>query len=388
MRLLLVKFSVLLFFIDNSYYYFFEEIVLELLYEYAFFLAKGVTSIILILLCVAGLFALGDANKKSRKSGDVLVRDLGEEYQDKKEMLEEFLESGVSKPRNRCRAVMVSWSSKKKEKGFEETDDLCDDSVESDVSNDESRGTTFVLDFNGGVEAQEVDSLREEITSILSVAKEGDEVFIRLESGGGFVSPYGLGAAQLQRIKDAGIKLTVSVDVIAASGGYMMACVADRIIAAPLATIGSVGVVAQLPNFNKLMKKHGVDYEQHTAGDHKRTLTMFGENTDEDRAKFRSELEETHELFIEHVEAHRPDLLDFEFATGECWYGSKAKECGLVDEVLTSDEYLVSIIDDRIVLHLAYEVKKTLAQRLADRSAKVVESTVLKAIDKGMRPKI
>ncbi|MGO2387218.1 MAG: protease SohB, partial [Psychrobacter sp.] len=180
----------------------------------------------------------------------------------------------------------------------------------------DEKAQVFVLDFDGDIKATAVKHLREEISSLISTANKGDEVIVRLESGGGLVHGYGLAAAQLVRLKDAGLKLTVCVDKVAASGGYMMACVADNIIAAPFAIIGSIGVVSQLPNFHKWLKNHDVDYEMFTAGDYKRTVTVFGENDTEDRAKYQEELEQTHELFKHFVNTYRPELDVAKVATG------------------------------------------------------------------------
>lgn len=199
----------------------------------------------------------------------------------------------------------------------------------------------FVLDFNGDIRATAVDYLRDEITAVLQVAEAGDEVLLRLESAGGVVHGYGLAASQLKRVRDNGMHLTVAVDKVAASGGYMMACVADRIVAAPFAIVGSIGVVAQVPNFNRVLKDKHIDYELHTAGDYKRTLTMFGENTDEGRSKFRDELEQTHGLFKSFVTRFRPQLNIDSVATGEHWHGTQALEYKLVDEIATSDDVLL-----------------------------------------------
>lgn len=222
----------------------------------------------------------------------------------------------------------------------------------------------FVLDFDGDVKAQDVKQLREEISSLLSIAKTGDEVVLRLESPGGMVHAYGLAAAQLARIKEAGLTLTICVDKVAASGGYMMACVADKIYAAPFAVIGSIGVVAQLPNFNKLLKKHDVDYEMFTAGDFKRTVTVLGENTEADREKFQQEIEQTHQLFKDFVNTYRPTLDLTKVATGEHWYGEDAIELGLVDELTTSDSYLFKLMNDKEVYVLHTHKKPTLAEKL------------------------
>ena len=238
----------------------------------------------------------------------------------------------------------------------------------------------FVLDFDGDIKASAVKHLREEISSIISSANKGDEVVIRLESPGGMVHGYGLAAAQLVRLKDAGLILTVCVDKVAASGGYMMACVADNIIAAPFAVVGSIGVVSQLPNFHKWLKKHDVDYEMFTAGDYKRTVTMFGENDDEDRAKYQSEIEQTHQLFKHFVTTYRPQLDLDKVATGEHWYGEDALKLKLVDTLQTSDSYILSRMASNQVYALYSQKKPTLAEKLGLTQA--AEATLQMAADK------
>ena len=238
----------------------------------------------------------------------------------------------------------------------------------------------FVLDFDGDMKATAVKHLREEISTLISTANKGDEVVIRLESGGGLVHSYGLAAAQLARLKDAGLKLTVCVDKVAASGGYMMACVADNIIAAPFAIIGSIGVVSQLPNFHKWLKNHDVDYEMFTAGDYKRTVTVFGENNDEDRAKYQEELEQTHELFKHFVNRYR-GMLDLDkVATGEHWYGEDAVHLNLVDRLQTSDSYLLERMENHDVYALHSRQKPTFAEKLGLSQA--AESALNVAVDK------
>jgi serine protease SohB len=222
----------------------------------------------------------------------------------------------------------------------------------------------YVLDFDGDIKASAVETMREEITAILSVAKSQDEVVVRLESGGGVVHGYGLAASQLQRIREANISLTICVDKVAASGGYMMACVADKIIAAPFAILGSIGVVAQIPNVHRLLDKSLIDVELHTAGRYKRTLTMLGENTDEGREKFKQDLEDTHDLFKRFVSSQRPQLDIEDIATGETWYGSEALENKLVDVVMTSDAYLVSHYANADVIQVVYKQPKGMAERL------------------------
>ena len=246
--------------------------------------------------------------------------------------------------------------------------------------NKETSQQVFVLDFDGDIKASAVKHLREEISTLISTANKGDEVIIRLESGGGMVHSYGLAAAQLGRLKDAGLKLTVCVDKIAASGGYMMACVADKIIAAPFAVIGSIGVVSQLPNFNKLLKKNDVDYEMFTAGDYKRTVTVFGENDDEDRAKYQQELEQTHDLFKHFVSTYRSELDLNKVANGEHWYGEDAVKLNLVDKLQTSDSYILQLMEDNEVYALHSRQKPTLAEKLGLSQA--AEATITMAVDK------
>lgn len=233
---------------------------------------------------------------------------------------------------------------------------------QSDIADDAK--TIYVLDFDGDIKASAVAHLREEISTIITTAKAGDEVVLRLESGGGQVNAYGLAAAQLDRIKSAGLSLTVCVDKIAASGGYMMACVADKIIVSDFGIIGSVGVVSQLPNFHELMRKHNIGYEMFTAGEYKRTVTVFGENTDEDRAKYQEEINRIHELFKAFVKKHRPSLDVDKIATGEFWFGEDALALNLVDEVGTSDAYVLNLMNNHNVYALQLRSKPTLTEKL------------------------
>lgn len=227
-----------------------------------------------------------------------------------------------------------------------------------------ARPRLFVLDFHGDLEASRVNALREEISALLQVAQPQDEVLLRLESGGGVVHGYGLAASQLRRIRDHGLRLTVAVDKVAASGGYLMACVANHITAAPFAIVGSIGVIAQLPNFNRLLRENHIDYELHTAGEFKRTLTLFGENSDAARAKFQEELDQTHSLFKSFVAANRPQLALPRVATGEHWYGTQALELQLIDELRTSDDWLLQRVKDADVYELRYRVRRGLRDQL------------------------
>lgn len=238
----------------------------------------------------------------------------------------------------------------------------------------------FVLDFYGDIKATEVQQLREEISTLLTVAQAEDEVIVRLESSGGMVHAYGLAAAQLARIKEAGLNLTVCIDKVAASGGYMMACVADKILAAPFAVVGSIGVVAQVPNFHDLLEKHDIDVEVFTAGKYKRTVTVFGENTEEDKQKFQQELEETHKLFKDFVRKYRPSLDVEQVATGEHWYGEDAITRNLVDALQTSDSYILEKMTDSELYAIQSRQKPTIAQKLGISQA--AQAVVATAIDK------
>jgi serine protease SohB len=232
----------------------------------------------------------------------------------------------------------------------------------------------FVVDFIGDVRASATTNLREEVTAIISVAKPGDEVVVRLESGGGMVTSYGLASSQLARLKDHGLKLTICVDKVAASGGYMMACVAEQILAAPFAVVGSIGVIAQVPNFSRILKKHDVDYREVTAGEFKRTVTIFGEITPPGFEKFKEQIEETHVLFKKFIAQNRPKLDLAKVATGEHWYGTVGLELGLVDGISTSDEYLYKKLETHDLYQVKYHTRKKVSERLAESFAKISET--------------
>ena len=226
----------------------------------------------------------------------------------------------------------------------------------------------FVLDFKGDLRASRVSGLREEISALLSLETPPDEVVVRLESPGGMVPGYGLAAAQLQRVRAAGIRLTVCVDSMAASGGYLMACVADRIVAAPFAIVGSIGVLAPVPNFHRALKKRDIDYEEFKAGEYKRTVSLLAENTEEGRNKFQSEIDDLHALFKEFVAENRPGLDLDAVATGEYWYGARAQALNLIDAIRTSDDYLLAAGREADVLHLHWKSRSGMMQRLLEQS--------------------
>jgi len=241
----------------------------------------------------------------------------------------------------------------------------------------------YVLDFKGDTAASAVEQLREEITLILATAKAGrDRVIVRLESPGGMVHGYGLAAAQLVRLREAGFHLTICVDKVAASGGYMMACIASEIISAPFAIVGSIGVVAQVPNFNRLLKDNKIDFELFTAGEYKRTVTMFGENTEEGKAKFEEEIQQTHALFKHFVEKYRPQLNVEKVATGEHWYGQDALDLNLVDKLQTSDEYVLGLLPQHDVYTINTRKKPTLGEKLGLQAAQIADSLIAAVMNK------
>tara|TARA_R110002074_G_scaffold16582_2_gene55382 strand:+ start:344 stop:1366 length:1023 start_codon:yes stop_codon:yes gene_type:complete len=315
---------------------------LEFLSEYGLFLAKAITFVIAVMVVVGVIAGLGGrVRKHSRGELDIThLNDIMDE-------MGNVLQSAMLKPSEQKKL------NKQKKKA-----------LKASKKTPTEKNRVFVLEFKGDMSASAVTNLREEITAVLSQASAEDEVVVRLESAGGMVHSYGLAASQLDRVKKKGIPLTVCVDKVAASGGYMMACVANKIIAAPFSILGSIGVVAQLPNFNRLLKKHDVDIELHTAGEHKRTLTMLGENTDEGREKFIEDLEDTHELFKEFVSAHRESVDINAIATGEIWLGTRAKGLALVDELMTSDEYLVDKSSDADIYEVKYLHRKSLPERM------------------------
>lgn len=326
---------------------------MEFLSDYGLFLAKSVTIVLAIITVVGGVVAIASRNRSSGSHGAIEITHLNEELEEMKQLLEE-----VVLDKDELKALIKE--EKKKEKAERKAR-----KKQKPVEDEPRRKRVYVLDFDGDIRASEVEPMREEISAVLTMAEAADEVVVRLESGGGMVHSYGLASSQLERIKRKQIPLTVCVDQVAASGGYMMACLGDRVLAAPFAIVGSIGVIAQLPNFHRLLKKNDIDYEVLTAGEYKRTLTMFGENTDKGRQKFLEELEDTHELFKEFVSEYRPKVDIDKVATGEVWFGKRAIDANLVDELMTSDEYLTEACENADVYVVRYEEKKSLQDKLS-----------------------
>jgi serine protease SohB len=333
--------------------------VTEFFFEYGLFAAKLATFVIAILVVVVVSVAASRRVKKSMK-GHIETTRVNDEI----DAMQFALDAGVSDPE----AFKLHFKQKQKAKKLDRKArrkalKRAAKSGGAEVAAD-AKPRVFVLDFDGDLRASAVSGLRREITAVLTMARDSDEVVVRLESRGGMVHAYGLASSQLQRVKQRGIDLTVCVDKVAASGGYMMACVANKILAAPFAILGSIGVVAQMPNFNRLLKKHDIDFEMITAGEYKRTLTLLGENTDKGREKFIEEIEDVHLLFKEFVSEHRPGLDIERVATGESWFGQRALERALVDELVTSDEYIARACETSDVFEVRYVEKKPLPERL------------------------
>ncbi|MBO67754.1 MAG: protease SohB [Acidiferrobacteraceae bacterium] len=329
---------------------------MQFLIEYGLFLAKTVTLLGAIIIAFGFIVSMS-LRRRSSTQDQVEVRRINDKYQQMAYTLEiAMLEKNDQKKKKK--------SDKKQKK---------DAAKESKKKVSTKRKRVFVLDFHGDIRGSDVALLREEITTVLMVAKRSDEVLLRLESGGGLVHAYGLAASQLARLRESDIPLTVAVDKVAASGGYLMACVADRILAAPFAIIGSIGVITQIPNFNRLLKKHDIDFEQATAGEYKRTITMFGENTEKGREKLKAEVEEIHKLFKDFVKEKRPIVSLDEIATGEHWLAKRALELKLVDELKTSDDYLLTLREDSDIFEVKYSQKK---RKFIDRITSSLSSIV------------
>ena len=308
---------------------------------YGLFLAKVATLVAAVLILVAGIAAL--TRRKRSAPGRIVVTDINRQLEEAGDSIE-----AVRLPMKLRRALHKRRKAQRRAEQKSLQEQPC----------------TYLLDFKGDLRASHLDALRAEISAVLQAARPGDAALVRVESGGGMVNRYGLAAAQLLRLRAAQLPLTVMVDNVAASGGYLMAAVADKIVASPFALVGSIGVVAQLPNFHRWLKERNIDWEQFTAGKYKRTVTLFGENSEEGRAKLREELEDIHVQFRDFVKERRTQLDMDKVGTGEVWLGSKALELGLVDELATGDEVVCAACRRGRVLLVQYRAKRSLPERL------------------------
>jgi serine protease SohB len=341
------------------------------LYDYLVFLAQAVTIVIAVLLVISGIVSASMRLQRPAQ-GHLEVTKLNDRLDSLKHSVQEALLDRGSFKKVVKQEAKAAKREAKAAKGKSAK-------AEPDESRDERR--VFVLDFHGDLQATKVGDLSTEITAVLTLAGPNDEVVIKVESPGGLVHAYGLAASQLDRIKQHGVPLVVAVDKVAASGGYLMAAVADKVVAAPFAVMGSIGVVAQIPNVHRLLKKHDVDVEVLTAGKYKRTLTVLGENTDADREKFVEELEDVHKLFQEFVSSHRPQVDIEAVATGETWYGQRAIDLKLIDEIATSDEYLTKACESAQVYSVRWVEHKKPLERLMARVETTIQRLVERALD-------
>ncbi|MGU3522560.1 protease SohB [Enterobacteriaceae bacterium C23F] len=346
---------------------------MELLAQYGLFLAK-IATVVVAIAVIATLIV--NLTQRKRQRGELRITNLSEHY---KEMQEDMSVALLDGPQQKL------WHKAQKKKHKLEAK-TAKANAKKGVNESGEKPKAWVLDFKGSMDAHEVSALREEVTAVLAVVKPQDQVVMRLESPGGVVHGYGLAASQLQRLREKNIPLTIAVDKVAASGGYMMACVGNKIVSAPFAIIGSIGVVAQLPNFNRFLKNKDIDIELHTAGQYKRTLTLLGENTEEGRQKFREDLNETHLLFKDFVHQMRPQLDIDEVATGEHWYGQQAKAKGLVDEIGTSDDLLLGLMADYDVMSVRYLQRKKLMDRFTGSAAESADHLLMRWWQRGQKP--
>ena len=341
---------------------------------YGVFILEVITLLLVIAAVVAMIIAM--KQKKAHLHGELVITDLSKEFEENSKILSNFHLSEeelkeAEKAEKKAEKAKAKALKAQRKKG---------ENTES-----ERKPSLYVLHFKGDISASETAALREEISAIVQVAKPNDEVLLCLESPGGVVHGYGLAASQLMRLKQHNIKLTVAVDKVAASGGYMMACVADKIVSAPFAIIGSIGVVAQIPNIHRLLKKHDVDVDVMTAGEYKRTVTMLGENTEKGKQKFQQELEETHQLFKQFVSQNRPHLDVEQVATGEHWFGQQALNLNLVDEIMTSDDLLLQVMKEKQLIGVKYVVKKSLLQKVGKQAEESADNIALRWLKKNER---
>ena len=334
---------------------------MEFIIQYGVFLLKVITIVIAILLPVL-MIINSSKGKSAGDKGHLQIKNLSDQFE------------------SMGNALQGSLMDAKTFKKFKK--DLDKKKKKQDKTPSKDQQSIFVLNFNGDIQASEVDKLKHEINAILLSETKCKEVVLKVESGGGSAYAYGLCAAELKRLIDNKIKLTVCIDKVAASGGYLMSCVATKIVAAPWALVGSIGVIAQMPNINKLLKKNLVDFEMHTAGEFKRTLTVFGENTEEGRNKFKSELEDLHIIFKDFVKDNRPEIDTSVVATGEVWQGERALEVGLIDEIGTSDDYLVTLSKKFKLFEIEYIEKKNLSERFAFAAETFLNRTFLRIFDR------
>lgn len=384
---------------------------MEYLIEIGLFLAKTLAIVFAVFAILSIIVAAGQRSRRHAHRGNIHVTHVNKELESLKDglqrvvldkfALKKYIKEEKKREKEQAKKLKADAAKKTKvapplvaansesvadpiDEVRGDTEQLNGETIESAVPVDVvdnagpvRRRRVYVLSFDGDMEASGLESLRQEITAVLTMAEPQDEVMLRLESPGGMVHAYGLASSQLLRFKQKNIPLTVSVDKVAASGGYMMACVADRLIAAPFAILGSIGVLVQLPNIHRLLKKNDVDFEMITAGEYKRTLTPFSEITEKGREKVKQDVEEMHELFKQWVKQYRPVVDIDQIATGETWVGLQAQERNMVDMISTSDDYVVQACDQADVYEVNYEIRVPLGEKLGGVLQKAMDKTLM-----------
>jgi len=351
---------------------------LEYLIQYGMFFAKVATIVVAIIIVLGAIVASGSRQKKIGRKGTIRVTPLNDHFDDMREILRHSVLDKNQLKKIHKQEKKAAKAELKQAREEEKQRQRAEKSSESDSGAvGDRKKRSYVLNFKGDMAAEAVTTLREEITAILTLAETDDEVILRLESPGGMVHAYGLASSQLLRIKNAGIPLTICVDKVAASGGYMMACLADKLVSAPFAIIGSIGVLVQLPNFHRVLKKNDVDYEIISAGEFKRTLTTFGEITEKGKAKVQEDVETIHGIFKQWVKDHRPSVDIDKISTGETWVGMQAKERYMVDEIKTSDECILAACETSDVFEVEFDLKKSIQDKLSSAIPGVVEKILM-----------
>lgn len=328
---------------------------MDILLDYLAFVVKTVIIVAAIIVVFGSIIAMAVRSRQGRGEGNIEIQQLNKSLDDCRDMLHRAM---LSPFELRQYLKQSNKKEKKRQQSFKKAVKLGEAVI---------RKRMFYIKFKGNIQASSTVALRNEISAILTSIRPEDEVLVSVESGGGLVSHYGLAASQLQRIRDAGATLTVAVDKIAASGGYLMAAVSDKILAAPFALVGSIGVVAQVPNFHRLLKKNDIDIDIFTSGEFKRTVTLFGENTEAGKQKFQDELESVHDQFKALVEKYRKVDIS-KVSTGEGWLAEQAKELGLVDELITSDAYLMKACEEVDVFQVKWTPYLTATERIVNRA--------------------
>ena len=340
---------------------------MEFLYEFGLFAIKSIWVVLSIVLLLIGIVAVVPRRSHATPdSGHLVVRNVNEFYRE----LRRAIDMQVKNPK----AVHKEFRHERKRRDKDEQSKGKRRKSDADGETKDAKHTMFVLDFKGDIAASKVEELRKEITALLVREDKPSEILVRLESQGGLIHSYGFAASQLSRIKEAGVPLTVSVDRVAASGGYMMAVVADRILAAPFAILGSIGVVAELPNVHRLLKKFDIDYDVVTAGEHKRPVTVFGENTETGVQKFTEEIADTHALFKEFVSSNRAVVDTDRIATGEAWFGHRALDLKLIDELQTSDQYIMNASENSEIFEVQWIPHKKPFNAVMERLSTAITS--------------